>query len=346
MGALGDLAGPGGYRGGSSDSGPGWIAALVMLALVALKLMSRRSLMIPKEFERPNLALELNDGKKRLERVLHGLTNEQCGMAGAVQSDSISDLVSHLIENEFLALNEACERLAGSEKQSSGVERRTRFVERRRQADPNRSIESLLVEFELVRSAIIRLVEQGAGKNEHYGTLAEICVARFNGHIEQIERWRDSQLVCFSATPLRDQALEPELNAAILEIGKEDFLLENFDLKSLFSESLNRYYSDEVVLWLGTELTNGKHTAFQRLADVLEPVHTVLEMGVGCVDVFRVVSSFQDSQGDLISEWEAVLGGPYSTGAAIRWRTVRVWEQRVVIAERIEGLASVGQKGT
>ena len=112
--------------------------------------------------------------------------------------------------------------------------------------------------------------------------------------------------------------------------------------RSLFSESLNRYYSDEVVLWLGTELANGKQAAFQRLADVLDPVHTVLEMGVGCVDVFRVVSSFQDSQGDLVSEWEAVLGGPYSTGAAIRWRTVRVWKQRVVIAERIEGLASVG----
>jgi len=104
---------------------------------------------------------------------------------------------------------------------------------------------------------------------------------------------------------------------------------------------LNRYYSDEAVLWLGGELTNGKQAAFQRLADVLEPVHTVLEMGLGCVDVFRVVSSFQDSQGDFISEWEAVLGGPYSTGAVIRWRTVRVWKQRVVIAERIEGLASV-----
>ena len=302
--------------------------------------------MIPKEFERSNLALELKAGKKRLELVLHGLTNEQCGMAGAVQSDSISGLVSHLIKNEFLALNEACERLAGSEKQPSGVERRTRFVERRRQADPSRSIESLLAEFEVVRSDIIRLVEQGAGKNAHYGTLAEVCVARFNVHIEQIERWRDSQLVGFSATRLRAEALEPELNAAILEIGKEDFLLENVDLQSLFSESLNRYYSDEVVLWLGTELTNGKKDAFQRLADVLEPVHTVLEMGMGCVDVFRMVSSFQDSQGDLISEWEAVLGGPYSTGAAIRWRTARVWKQRVVIAERIEGLASVGQKGT
>src|SRR5258708_79930 len=142
-------------------------------------------------------------------------------MAGAVQSDSISGLFSHLITNEFLPLNEACERLGDSETQSSGVERRTRFVERRRQADPSRSIESLLDEFEVVRSDIIRLVEQGAGKNAHYGTLAEVCVARFNVHIEQIERWRDSQLVGFSATRLRTEALHRELTAAILELAKQ-----------------------------------------------------------------------------------------------------------------------------
>ena len=277
MGALGDL----GCRGGS--------------------------LVIPKEFERSNLALELKAGKKRLELVLQGLTNEQCRKAGAVQSDSISELVSHLTKNEFRALNEACERLAASEKQSSGVERGTRFVQSRKQADPNRSIESLLAEFEVVRSAIIRFVEQGAGNNAHFGTLAEVCVARFNEHIGQIERWRDFQLVGFNAMRLRAEALETELNAAILEIGEEDFLLGNFDLQSLFSEPLNRYYSDEFVLWLGSELTSGKQAAFQRLADLLEPVHTVLEMGLGCVDIFRVVSSFQDSQGDLISEWEASL---------------------------------------
>ena len=297
--------------------------------------------MIPKEFERSNLALELKAGRKRLERVLHGLTDEQCAMAGAVRPDSVTELVSHLVRNEFLALNKTCERLTGSEEQSSGLEQRNRFVERRRLAD-SRSIQGLLAEFTVVRSAIIRLVEQGAGNYLHYGTLAEICVVRFNEHIEQMERWRGSQLVGFSTTRLRAEALEPELNAAVLEVGKQDFLLANLDLQSLFSESLNRYYSDEVVLWLGTELTDGKQAAFQRLAHVLEPVHTVLEMGMGRVDVFRVVSSFQDSQGDLISEWEAVLGGSYSTGAAIRWRTVRVWKQRVVIAERIEGLTSVG----
>ena len=41
MGTLGDFAGPGRYRGGSSDSGPGWIAKVVMVTPVVLKLMSR-----------------------------------------------------------------------------------------------------------------------------------------------------------------------------------------------------------------------------------------------------------------------------------------------------------------
>ena len=303
--------------------------------------------MISKEFERSNLALELKAGKKRLELVLHGLTNEQCWMVGAVRSDSISMVVSRLISNEFLALEEVREEPSRSEgKQSTGVQPRTRFVERTLRADSNRSIESLLAEFDIVRSAIIRLVKQGVGNQGQYSTLTEACVTRFNEHIEQIERWRASQLVGFSPTRFRAEALESELNAAILEIGEEDFLLDNFDLKSLFSEPLSRYYSDEVVLWLGAELTNGKHAFFQRLADVLEPVHTFLEMGMACVGLFRVHSSSQDSQGDLISEWEAVLGGPYSTGAAIRWRTVRVWKQRVVIAERIEALAWVDQQGT
>jgi hypothetical protein len=254
-----------------------------------------------------------------------------------VGSDSISELVLRLIGNEFLALKEAYKQLSGSDrKQSADLERRTRFVKERRRSDSKRSVESLLTEFEVVRSTIIRFVEEGAGNNAHYGTLAEICVARFNELMAQIERCKGFQLFGSNTMRLRAEALEPELNAAILEIGKQDFLFENFDLQSLFSESLNGYYSDEIVLWLGAELADGKQAVFGRLASVLEPVHTLLEMGLACVDVFRVVSRFQNSQGDFISEWEAVLGGTYSTGAAIRWRTVRTWKQRVIIAERIE----------
>ena len=43
MGTFGDFAARRGYRGGSSDSGPGWMATLVVLAPVAVKLMSRGS---------------------------------------------------------------------------------------------------------------------------------------------------------------------------------------------------------------------------------------------------------------------------------------------------------------
>lgn len=38
-------------------------------------------------------------------------------------------------------------------------------------------------------------------------------------------------------------ALEFELNEAIVELGRTDFLLANFDLQALFVESLGKYYS-------------------------------------------------------------------------------------------------------
>jgi len=44
--------------------------------------------------------------------------------------------------------------------------------------------------------------------------------------------------------------------------------------------------------------------------------------------------------GNLIADWETVLGGTYATGIAIRWRTVRAWKNPMVIAERIKNLPS------
>jgi len=110
-------------------------------------------------------------------------------------------------------------------------------LETRSQPDPNRSIESLLTEFEVVRSAIIRLVEQGGRNKRTLRHSAEVCVARLT-YI--LSRSNDGEIPACRLQPtrLRAEALEPELNAAILEIGKEDFLLENLDLQSLFSESL------------------------------------------------------------------------------------------------------------
>jgi hypothetical protein len=41
-------------------------------------------------------------------------------------------------------------------------------------------------------------------------------------------------------------------------------------------------------------------------------------------------------------DWETVPAGMYSTGIALRWRTVRACKSRMVIAERIEGRLGAG----
>jgi len=76
------------------------------------------------------------------------------------------------------------------------------------------------------------------------------------------------------------------------------------------------------------------------MADVLEPINTLLEMGLASIVSFRPTEREQDSEGNFITDWETILGGTYSTGKAVRWRTVRAWKSRMVIAERIEDLPS------
>jgi hypothetical protein len=111
-------------------------------------------------------------------------------------------------------------------------------------------------------------------------------------------------------------------------------------LKSLFSLQFERFYSQEFVLWLGAQETTGRTAAFQRLADVLEPINTLLETGLASIASFRATASAQDGVGNFITDWETVLGGTYSTGIPVRWRTIRAWKSRAVIAERIEDLPS------
>jgi hypothetical protein len=67
--------------------------------------------------------------------------------------------------------------------------------------------------------------------------------------------------------------------------------------------------------------------------------------GNGIVETFRVIASLIDAEGNSISDWEAVLGGTYSTGVAIRWRTIRTWRNGMVIAERIGELPPEGAMG-
>ena len=111
-------------------------------------------------------------------------------------------------------------------------------------------------------------------------------------------------------------------------------------MKSLFSLSVGGFYSDDCVLWLGTEEMIGKTAAFQRVASVLEPIYTLFEMGMAFVESFRATANSQDSLGNFITDWEAVLGTTQLTSITFRWRTVRAWKDRVVIAERIESLPS------
>ena len=66
------------------------------------------------------------------------------------------------------------------------------------------------------------------------------------------------------------ESREPELNQAIVDVSREDFLVGNFDLKSLFSLSVGGFYSDDCVLWLGTEEMVGKTAAVQRMASMVD----------------------------------------------------------------------------
>ena len=210
------------------------------------------------------------------------------------------------------------------------------------EAAADKSVKNLLAEFEVLRSALIRCVENvgshGPKFDARYIYVDDLCVTRFNAQIGEIERWRSSEIVGFSAARLRAEAREAELNQAIVDLSREDFPAGVFDLKSLFSVLFDRFYSEDFVLWLGAEEMIGRTAAFQRMADVLEPIHTLLEMGLASIASFRTSASAQDSEGNFMADWETVFGGTYSTGTAVRWRTIRAWKSRMVIAERIVDL--------
>jgi hypothetical protein len=301
--------------------------------------------MTPKEFEKSNLAVELKAGRKRLEDALHGLSDEQCERAGATWSGSVVDLLSEIVTKEFLALMEVSDRLPGLPMNYlANADGPTPTPSRTEKPTANKSVENLLAEFGVLRSAVIRRMEgrkaQGAKVDAKYAYIADVCLRRFNEQIDEIERWRSHEIVGFSAARLRMEAREAELNQAIVDLSQEDFLAGNFDLKSLFSLLFDRFYSEDFALWLGAGEANGRTAGFQRMADVLEPINTLLEMGLASIVSFRATARAQDTEGNFVTDWETVLGGTYSTGRPVRWRTVRAWKSRMVIAERIEDLPS------
>jgi hypothetical protein len=301
--------------------------------------------MTPKEFQKSNLAVELKTGRKRLEDALHGLSDEQCERAGATRSGSVVDLLSEIVTKEFLVLMEVSDRLPSSPMNLvANAEGRTPTASGAEKGAANRPVENFLAEFGVLRSAIIRRIEdrkaEAAEFDAKHAYVADVCVTGFNEQIEEIERWRGAQIVGFSTERLRAEAREAELNQAIVDLSREDFLAGNFDLKVLFSLLFERFYSEDLVIWLGTEETNGRSAAFQRMAEVLEPFNTLFEMGLASIASFHATARLQDAEGNFNTEWETVLAGSYVTRTPVRWRTVRAWKSRMVIAERIEGLRS------
>jgi len=255
------------------------------------------------------------------------------------------DLLSGIVTQEFLALMEVSDRLPSLPMNvSANADGRTPTASEAEKGAANRPVENLLAEFGVLRSAVIRHIEgrkpQGAEFGAKYAHVADVCVTRFNEQIDEIERWRSSEIVGLSTSRLRAEAREADLNRAIVDLSREDFLAGNFDLKSLFSLLFDRFYSEEFVLWLGAEVRNGRAAAFQRMADVLEPINTLLEMGLASIESFHATAKVQDAEGNFITEWETVLAGSYATRTPVRWRTVRAWKSRKVFAERIEGLPS------
>jgi hypothetical protein len=299
--------------------------------------------MTQKEFQESTLAIELKAGKKRLEDALHGLSDEQCVRAGTTRYGSVVDLLSEIVTEEFLALMEVSGRLPSLPMNFlANADAPTPTAPGRKAAAANESVESLVTEFGVLRSAIVRRVEdggsQGATFDANYAYVTDVCTTRFNEQMDEIERWRSSEIVGFSAARLRAEAREGELNQAILELSREDLLAGNFDLKSLFSVLFDRFYSEDVVLWVGTAEMNGRTAAFEGTANLLEPIHTLLETGLASIVSFRATRSAQDPEGNFITDWEAVFGGTDWTGTSVRWRTVRAWKTRKVIAERFEQL--------
>jgi hypothetical protein len=307
--------------------------------------------MSPKEFQKSKLALELKAGKRRLDDALHGLSDEHCETVGATQSGSVVDLLSEIVTKEFVALMEVSDRPPNLPMNPfSNANGRTPAASGMEKPAANTSVDNLLAEFGFLRSAIVRRVDDGGSDaaefNAKYAYITDVCVTKFNEHIDEIERRRTSEIVGFSAARLRTEAREAELNQAIVDLSREDFLTGMFDLKSLFSVLFDRFYSEDIVQWLGAVESNGRAAVFQRMAAALEPMHTLLEMGLASIASFRVTASAQDAEGNFTTDWEVVFGGAYSTGVAVCWRAVRAWKSRKVIAERIEDLPSPKSRAT
>jgi hypothetical protein len=124
------------------------------------------------------LSASLEAGKKRLEDALTGLSDEQCERAGATRSGSVVDFLFEIATKEFLAL-EVSDRLPGFPMNLlASADGRTRTATGPEKPAANKSVENLLAEFDVLRSAVIRRIEgwkcqpsSRTGENPPYGMI-------------------------------------------------------------------------------------------------------------------------------------------------------------------------------
>jgi hypothetical protein len=125
--------------------------------------------MSPEEFQKSNLAVELKAGKKRLDDALHGLSDEQCERAGATGSGSVVDLLSEIVTKEFVALTEVSDRLPSLPMNLlAKANGRTPIASGTEKAAANKSVDNLLAEFGLLRSAVVRRVDNGGSDGPEF----------------------------------------------------------------------------------------------------------------------------------------------------------------------------------
>jgi hypothetical protein len=195
--------------------------------------------MTPKQSQKSNLALELKTGKKRLEDALHGLSEEQCERAGATRSGSVVDLLSEIVTKEFVALMEVSDRLPSLPMNLfPNADGRTPTASGTEKATAKKSVDNLLAEFDFLRAAVVHRVDDGGSDgaefNAKYAYITNVCVTGFNEQVDEIERWRGSQIVGFSAARLRAEAREAELNQAIVDLSPKS-------VQNLFTSLFNPF---------------------------------------------------------------------------------------------------------
>jgi len=119
-----------------------------------------------------------------------------------------------------------------------------------------------------------------------------------------------------------------------VDLSREDFLAGNFDLNSLFSLLFDRFYSEDFVRGSARERRmDGRLRSSE--ADVFEPINTLLEMGLASIVSFRPTEERQIPRGISSPMGNRSRRNVTRTGRPVRWRTVRAWKSRRVIAERI-----------